>query len=72
MREFKDKVAVITGAASGLGLAMADRCVQEGMKRHRVSHRQHRVPGRTHFGPRVGSLQGDQTRCRHPLGNALP
>ena len=32
MREFKDKVAVITGAASGLGLAMADRCVQEGMK----------------------------------------
>ena len=32
MREFKDKVAVITGAASGLGRAMADRCVQEGMK----------------------------------------
>jgi len=32
MREFKDKVAVITGAASGIGRAMADRCVQEGMK----------------------------------------
>ena len=32
MREFKDKVAVITGAASGLGRAMADRCVIEGMK----------------------------------------
>jgi NAD(P)-dependent dehydrogenase (short-subunit alcohol dehydrogenase family) len=32
MREFKDKVAVITGAASGLGRAMADRCAQEGMK----------------------------------------
>ena len=32
MKEFKDKVAVITGAASGIGRAMADRCVQEGMK----------------------------------------
>ncbi len=32
MREFKDKVAVITGAASGLGRAMALRCAQEGMK----------------------------------------
>lgn len=32
MREFKDKVAVITGAASGIGRAIADRCVNEGMK----------------------------------------
>ncbi|MBI3463948.1 MAG: SDR family NAD(P)-dependent oxidoreductase [Planctomycetes bacterium] len=32
MREFKDKVAVITGAASGIGRALADRCVKEGMK----------------------------------------
>ena len=32
MREFKDKVAVITGAASGLGRAMVERCVREGMK----------------------------------------
>ena len=32
MNEFKDKVAVITGAASGLGRAMAERCAQEGMK----------------------------------------
>jgi NAD(P)-dependent dehydrogenase (short-subunit alcohol dehydrogenase family) len=32
MKDFKDKVAVITGAASGLGRAMADRCVLEGMK----------------------------------------
>jgi NAD(P)-dependent dehydrogenase (short-subunit alcohol dehydrogenase family) len=32
MREFKNKVAVITGAASGIGRAIADRCVQEGMK----------------------------------------
>jgi NAD(P)-dependent dehydrogenase (short-subunit alcohol dehydrogenase family) len=32
MREFNDKVAVITGAASGLGRAMAERCVREGMK----------------------------------------
>ena len=32
MKDFKDKVAVITGAASGIGLALAERCVQEGMK----------------------------------------
>src|SRR5436190_7371413 len=32
MTEFKDKVAVITGAASGIGRALADRCAQEGMK----------------------------------------
>ena len=32
MKEFKNKVAVITGAASGIGRALADRCVQESMK----------------------------------------
>jgi NAD(P)-dependent dehydrogenase (short-subunit alcohol dehydrogenase family) len=32
MKEFKDKVAVITGAASGIGRALADRSAQEGMK----------------------------------------
>jgi NAD(P)-dependent dehydrogenase (short-subunit alcohol dehydrogenase family) len=32
MNEFKDKVAVITGAASGIGLAMAKRCAHEGMR----------------------------------------
>lgn len=32
MREFKDKVAVVTGAASGIGLAMARQFVSEGMK----------------------------------------
>lgn len=32
MKEFKDRVAVITGAASGIGRAIADRCVAEGMK----------------------------------------
>jgi NAD(P)-dependent dehydrogenase (short-subunit alcohol dehydrogenase family) len=32
MKEFKDKVAVVTGAASGIGRAIAERCVQEGMK----------------------------------------
>ena len=32
MQEFKDKVAVITGGASGLGLAMARRFAREGMK----------------------------------------
>jgi NAD(P)-dependent dehydrogenase (short-subunit alcohol dehydrogenase family) len=32
MKEFRDKVAVITGAASGIGRSIAERCVQEGMK----------------------------------------
>jgi NAD(P)-dependent dehydrogenase (short-subunit alcohol dehydrogenase family) len=32
VREFKGKVAVITGAASGIGRALADRCAREGMK----------------------------------------
>jgi NAD(P)-dependent dehydrogenase (short-subunit alcohol dehydrogenase family) len=32
MKDFKGKVAVITGAASGIGFALAERCAQEGMK----------------------------------------
>lgn len=32
MREFKDKVAVVTGAASGIGFALADRLASVGMK----------------------------------------
>ena len=32
MTEFNDKVAVITGAASGIGRSLAERCVEEGMK----------------------------------------
>jgi NAD(P)-dependent dehydrogenase (short-subunit alcohol dehydrogenase family) len=32
MKEFRDKVAVITGAASGIGRGLAERCVREGMK----------------------------------------
>ncbi len=32
MKEFRDKVAVVTGAASGIGRSIADRCAQEGMK----------------------------------------
>jgi NAD(P)-dependent dehydrogenase (short-subunit alcohol dehydrogenase family) len=32
VKEFEDKVAVITGAASGIGRAIAERCVLEGMK----------------------------------------
>jgi len=32
MKEFRDKVAVITGAASGIGRAIAERCLTEGMK----------------------------------------
>lgn len=31
MNEFKNRVAVVTGAASGIGRALADRCVTEGM-----------------------------------------
>ncbi|MFX0010779.1 MAG: SDR family NAD(P)-dependent oxidoreductase [Candidatus Hermodarchaeota archaeon] len=32
MKEFKDKVAVVTGAASGIGQALALQCAKEGMK----------------------------------------
>ena len=32
MKTFQGKVAVITGAASGIGRSLAERCVQEGMK----------------------------------------
>jgi NAD(P)-dependent dehydrogenase (short-subunit alcohol dehydrogenase family) len=32
MKEFKVKVAVITGAASGIGRGIAERCVSAGMK----------------------------------------
>ncbi|ADL50229.1 SDR family NAD(P)-dependent oxidoreductase [Clostridium cellulovorans] len=32
MKVFKDKVAIITGAASGIGSAIAERCAYEGMK----------------------------------------
>jgi NAD(P)-dependent dehydrogenase (short-subunit alcohol dehydrogenase family) len=32
MKEFKGKVAVITGAASGIGRGIAERCVQKEMK----------------------------------------
>jgi NAD(P)-dependent dehydrogenase (short-subunit alcohol dehydrogenase family) len=31
MKDFKDKVAVITGAASGIGRSIAERCAQEDM-----------------------------------------
>ena len=32
MERFRDKVAVITGAANGIGLGLARRCAREGMK----------------------------------------
>lgn len=32
MKNFQDKVAVITGGASGIGRALGDRCIREGMK----------------------------------------
>ena len=31
MRNLEDKVAVVTGAASGIGLGLAERCASEGM-----------------------------------------
>jgi NAD(P)-dependent dehydrogenase (short-subunit alcohol dehydrogenase family) len=31
VKEFRGKVAVITGAASGIGRALAERCAREGM-----------------------------------------
>src|SRR5258706_13824628 len=32
MKDFKDKVTVITGAANGIGFGIAERCAQLGMK----------------------------------------
>ena len=32
MKNFEGRVAVITGAASGIGFAIAKRCIQAGMK----------------------------------------
>jgi NAD(P)-dependent dehydrogenase (short-subunit alcohol dehydrogenase family) len=32
MKDFEDKVAVITGASGGIGFGIAERCAQEGMK----------------------------------------
>jgi NAD(P)-dependent dehydrogenase (short-subunit alcohol dehydrogenase family) len=32
MKAFKDKVAVVTGAASGIGWGLAEQCAKEGMK----------------------------------------
>jgi len=32
MKDFRDKVAVVTGAASGIGRGLARRCLEEGMK----------------------------------------
>ena len=34
--QLKDKIIVVTGAASGIGRAMADRFAQEGAQAHRL------------------------------------
>ena len=32
MEDLKNRMAVITGAANGIGRAIAERCLEEGMK----------------------------------------
>ena len=32
MKDFAGKVAVVTGAASGIGFALAEKCLAEGMQ----------------------------------------
>ncbi|HET9922090.1 MAG TPA: SDR family NAD(P)-dependent oxidoreductase, partial [Ktedonobacteraceae bacterium] len=32
VKDFQGKVAVVTGAASGIGRALAEKCAQEGCK----------------------------------------
>ena len=68
MEEFKGKVAVITGADSGIGRALADRCAHEGMKVV-LSGSRHSVRGLSTRGSwsQRGTVLGTYRRRRHSV-----